>query len=203
MILNELLALTMDGTDNTTDGVHIVKTMQVSVVNSPSPTLTVMNNVTPANGFTGSVNVTCSVSTAIINVTDMPACSLNPTAISINGAAAGTSTLTVSTTARTSGALAPAIRPFRFGGVAVLAALLMFGLPCRRRAWMRMFAVLVLIAGLGLAACGGGGGGSGSGGTGGGGNPGTTPGSYSVKVTATDAATGKITAQTTVAVTVN
>jgi MYXO-CTERM domain-containing protein len=47
------------------------------------------------------------------------------------------------------------------GGGAVLALLLFFGIPARRRKWQSMLGVLVLTMALGsLAACGGGGGGN-------------------------------------------
>jgi len=67
-------------------------------------------------------------------------------------------------------------------GSAVLAILVLFGIPARRRAWRAMLGVLALMAALGsLAACGGGG--SGSGGSGGSGNAGTTAGTYTFTVT--------------------
>ena len=54
--------------------------------------------LTPANGFTGGVNLTCSVSTAMVGASDLPGCSLSQASVNINGTAAVTSTLTVSTT---------------------------------------------------------------------------------------------------------
>jgi hypothetical protein len=59
---------------------------------------------------------------------------------------------------------------------------------------------IALAVSIGALGCGSGGVGSGSSG---GGNSGTTPGSYSIIVTGTDAATGKITAQTTVSLVVD
>jgi hypothetical protein len=67
-------------------------------------------------------------------------------------------------------------------GGAILALLMFFGIPARRRGWRAMVGAIVLLATLGgMAACGGGG----SGGGGGGGNPGTTAGSYTFTVTGT------------------
>ena len=154
-------------------------------------------SLTPTNGFTGSVNLSCVVNTSLTNPTDLPGCVLSPAALNVSGTTKITSTLTVSTTAPTGVALGPG--PFRIGGLTALLALLFwFGIP--RRRWLRMVIAIALPASIGVLGCGSGGGGAAKTG---GGNPGTTPGSYSVIVTATDAATGKITAQTTVNVTVN
>ena len=97
----------------------------------------------------------------------------------------------------------PFDRPFRFGAaIPVLALVFLFGIRAKRRTWVRMVGSLLLILWIGTIGCGGGSG-SGGGGGGTGGNTGTTPGGYSVRVTATDVATGKITALTAVTVTVN
>ena len=56
--------------------------------------------VTPANGYTGSVNLSCS---SITGGTPAPTCSFSVNPVAITGVAAGTSTLTVSTTSGTPG----------------------------------------------------------------------------------------------------
>ena len=156
-------------------------------------------SLTPANGFTGTVNLSCVVNTNLTNLTDLPGCALSPAAVNITGSTNGTSTLTISTTAPTGVALG--LGPLRIGGLTALLALLFwFDTPLRRSARLRMMMAIALAASIGVLGCGGGGGGLANTG---GGNSGTTPGSYSVTVTGTDAATGKITAQTTVNVTVN
>jgi hypothetical protein len=111
--------------------------------------------------------------------------------VNIPGATAGTATLSISTTARTSSALAYPGRPGTVwsaaSGVAV-ACLVLFGIPVRRRTWwtkLGMLSLLLTLAG-GLIACGGSGGG---GGGGGGGIAGTTPGTYTVTVTGTSGTT--------------
>jgi hypothetical protein len=100
--------------------------------------------------------------------------------------AAGTATLTVSSTASTSGALAYPLRPGRWHAAAgaALACLLLFGIPARRRSWRAFFGLFVLSVALasGLVACGS----KSSTSTG---NPGTTTGAYTVTVTATSGAT--------------
>ena len=56
--------------------------------------------VTPSNGFTGAVNLTCSVG-ALIGATSIPTCSYNPPTLTISGTVPATSTLTVATTSAT------------------------------------------------------------------------------------------------------
>ncbi len=156
-------------------------------------------SLTPTNGFTGTVNLSCVVNTNITNPTGLPGCALSPASLNITAKTLATSTLTVSTTAPTGVALGPG--SFPIGGLTGLLALLFwFGIPRRRTAWLRMVIAIALPASIGVLGCGSGGGGSANKLAG---NSGTTPGSYSITVTGTDAATGKITAQTTVNVTVN
>jgi trimeric autotransporter adhesin len=159
---------------------------------------TTVISLTPTNGFTGTVNLSCVVNTTLTNPTDLPGCALSPAALNVVGTTKVTSTLTVSTTAATGVALGRG--PFRIEGLTALLALLWFGMPWRRSAWLRMVIAIALAGSIGVLGCGSGGGGSASTG---GGNSGTTAGSYSVTVTGTDAATGKITNQTAVTVTVD
>ncbi len=56
--------------------------------------------VTPANGYTGSVSLSCS---SITGGTPPPTCSFSVSPIAVGGTAAGTSTLTVSTSSGTAG----------------------------------------------------------------------------------------------------
>ncbi|MFP5235250.1 MAG: chitobiase/beta-hexosaminidase C-terminal domain-containing protein [Acidobacteriota bacterium] len=147
-------------------------------------------SVAGTNGFTGTVSLTCSVTTAIPNANDLPTCAMNPASVTISGSAAQTSTLTVMTTAATSAAKRSNNPLSREGGGAVFAVILLIGGYKRRRRWQAMLGLLLLVLCAGLLACGGGGAGStGGGGTGpGGGNSGTTPGAYTVKVTGTSGA---------------
>ncbi len=66
----------------------------VTAGNTATSTVT----VTPANGYTGSVSLSCSSPAG----TSVPTCSFNPSTVNVNGAAA-TSALTVSSTASTPG----------------------------------------------------------------------------------------------------
>jgi hypothetical protein len=87
--------------------------------------------------------------------------------------------------------------PWYSGGIA-LACILFFGIPARRRAWRTMLGMVVLLGTLtgGVLGCGGGGSSSSSSG----GSGGTTPGAYTVTVTATSGTT--ISATGTINVTV-
>jgi len=160
--------------------------------------------ITPSNGFTGSVALTAVLLSAPpgYNATYLPTFSFGTTTpCVISSTTACTATMTVTTTAATSGALAYPRLPWYAAGGPALAGVLLLLLPQRRRRWLTFFALLTLItlAG-GVSSCGGGStGGSGGGGGGGGGIAGTTAGTYTVTVTGTS---GGLSAQTTVTVTV-
>ncbi|HLJ76393.1 MAG TPA: Ig-like domain repeat protein, partial [Acidobacteriaceae bacterium] len=159
--------------------------------------------VTPSNGFTGAVNLSCAITNSPAGGSDPPTCSI-PSSVSITGTTAATATLSVATTAPSAALLDRPLTRFLFGeGGAVLALLVFFGIPARRRAWrtLSMLAVVVLTAA--VIGCSGGGGSGGSGSGGGQTNPGTTPGIYTITVTGKDAATGAITASSNVTLNVN
>jgi hypothetical protein len=150
-------------------------------VSSGGSSSTVMN-VTPAAGFTGTVNLTCSAGSSPLS------CSLAAPSVAVTGSTAVTDKLTVNSTA--SGALHipanPANRWYAAGGAA-LAGILLIGLPGRRRAWQRMLSLMLFFIAVGVVGCGGtssGGGGSKS---------------YTVTVTATS---GTLSQTSTVSVTV-
>ena len=148
-------------------------------------------SVTPAGGFTGSVTLTAAITSSPAGAQDLPTISFGATnPVSIIGASAGNAVLTVATTAATSAALRQPAQDGRgpggwvTAGGAMLAGLLLFLSPGRRRRWQTLLGALALLAVLAgsLVACtsvqGGGGGGGG-----GNSNPGTTAGTYTVTVT--------------------
>ena len=143
--------------------------------------------VAPVGGFTGSVALTAAVTSSPAGAIHPPTFSFGTTSpVSIAGGSSGTATLTISTTAASTSALAQPVRgvPWRTAGGAVLACILLFGIPARRRSWRNLLGALTLLAVLvgGMLACGGS---SGSGGGGGTSIPGTTAGTYTVTVTGT------------------
>jgi hypothetical protein len=169
---------------------------------SPGATGTSTITVTPSGGFTGSVALSCTV-TGPAGSVDPPVCSVTQPA-AITGTAAVTATLTVNTTAAS--ALVRADnnatlhitrhRAVSLGGEMILSALLLFGVPVRRRRRKTLFMFLLFAAASAMSV-----------GCGGGtnankaiANPGTTPGNYSVTVTGVAGATM---ATTRVTVTLN
>lgn len=169
--------------------------------------------LTPVDGFTGAVYLSCALTTYPTGAVDPPTCSV-PASVNIPGTAAVTATMTVnSTAAGTAGLFGRMPRgPLRPGPVenspgwltawagALVATLLLFGI-CReshRRCRLAGFLFVLFVLGT-LAACGGGGGNSGPPP-----NPGTTAGTYTFTVTGsftTNAAAGT-TQSTTVTVTI-
>ncbi|MGB7265116.1 MAG: hypothetical protein WBC92_06360, partial [Terracidiphilus sp.] len=150
-------------------------------------------------GFNSTVTLTCAITPTAAN--DPATCSLSPSSLSnFSGTTAQTSTLTVSTTAAVADLIYPKFGNGKgwlgAGGGAILALLVFFGIPARRRSWRSMLCVLVAMVALGvMSSCGGGGStSSGSGGTTPS-NPGTSAGPYTVTVTG--AATGVTPSPTT------
>ena len=133
--------------------------------------------IAAVNGFTDAVDLTCAV-TPVVN--RAATCSFNPASVA---GGAGSSVMTVSTTAATTASLAPQSRGIFFamllpiGGLALLGT----GLTPRRRKLFGFVLGCMLFSGLMfLSACGGS---SSSGG--GGGHPGTPAGIYTITVTGT------------------
>jgi hypothetical protein len=159
--------------------------------------------VTPSGGFTGAVTLTAAITAGPAGANDQPTLSFGTTSpVNITGTSAGTATMTVSTTASTSSCNASLESgpraPWLTGGGAVLAFVLLFGIPARRRTWRKMLgglALLIAVAG-GVTACGG----AGSKACTVTSVAGTTPGAYTATVTAT---AGTITNTATVMITVN
>jgi hypothetical protein len=185
-----------------TPGFTIVGT---SVTVSPGATTNNTSTITVAasGGFAGYVALTAAITSSPAGAEDSPSLSFGTTSpVSISGtAAAGSATLTISTTPGTSGTLEypkGCRAPFYASG-ATLACILSFGIPMRRRRWQKTlgFVFLFISTTSGVLACGGG---SASGSSS---NTGTTTGTYVVTITGADTATGKITSSTAINVTVN
>jgi hypothetical protein len=148
--------------------------------------------LTPSGGFTGSVALSAVVSASPAGAIDTPTLTFGSTSpVNITGSNVGTAALTISTTAPfsscSSASAGPKGFPWFAGGSTVLACVLLFGIPARRRrlrAMLGMFVLFLLIIS-GVVACGGGGGGGGC-------NTvltgGTTPGAYTITVTGTSGA---------------
>lgn len=163
-----------------------------------SSTTTVM--VAAGGGFTGAVNLSCTVTGKNATDVHVPTCAFNPSQITLGAAGGGTSSLVLNTTARTSASVGEA--PLLWKPATAIAALLIcWFMPMRSRRFRNSLSlVLLLCLAVGwVSACGGGSsqptsGGSGTGGSGGG-TSGTTADVYTVTFRAADAATGTVTAQ--------
>jgi endo-1,4-beta-xylanase len=160
--------------------------------------------VTADSTYSGTMNLTCSLTSAPSGARSLPTCSFNPSSITIaaGGSGTGTSTLTVTTTAASTSALVQPSEKNLWGvggGGALLAAVLMFGIPSRRRRWMAMLVLLGVVAAAGVIGCGRNSYlSSGSGLS----TAATTAGNYTFTITGTDSALSNITTTTSVTVTV-
>jgi hypothetical protein len=161
--------------------------------------------VTPAGGFTGPVTLTAAISASPGGAVDMPTFSFGSTSpANVTGTNPVTAILTISTTAATSAALSlPRSTNHRWlpAGATVLAGILLFISPARKR-WRNLLGMMLLLVAcaMGTAACGGGSNAGGGGGGGGTGNPGTTPGNYTITISGT---AGSLTETGTLTLTVN
>jgi trimeric autotransporter adhesin len=149
----------------------------VSITAGSSGTLPI--TVTPSNGFTGNVALTCSTSSST-QVT----CSLNPTTVDVMSGAV-MSTITIAAASNSAALDRPLNKFFAIGGGATLALLVFFGIPARRRSWRAILGVVLFgaLVGIGIG-CGGSGNGGGGGGS----------ANYTVTVTGTS---GSLQPQTT------
>lgn len=171
----------------------------VSVV--PGATVGNTSTITLASSgnFAGNIALTAVLTSSPTGALYLPTFSFGSTSpVTITGNGNGTATLTITTTAAASAALtrpnSPSV-PWYAPGGAVLACILLFCVPSRRRSLYRVLGMLMLLVALagGVSACGSSSAGSSSGGSS---NQGTTPGNYTVTVTGTSnavTATGTVT----------
>jgi len=152
---------------------------QASTV-APGQTGTATVNITATHGFADTVNLTC---TANASSSAQISCSVNPTSVVLSSTnKTGSATVSIVTMAKLEGSRIPPTRGVWFaisGGL--FAAVLLGGIPSRRRRWTSLFALVLVATAMGAAGCGGGGGTT---------TPvqkqqGTPAGSYTVTVTGT------------------
>ena len=147
--------------------------------------------VTPANGFTGQVNLTATYVSGPKGAVWPPTVALSASSVTIVGTAPATLTATITTRSPYPVQKAANQIPSRWyeGGGMAVAGILLLGIPARRRAWRSMLGLLLFVAaGLSLG-CGVH-------------LNGTSAGTYVFSVSGVDQATGQITASTTITVTV-
>jgi len=158
----------------------VLATSPASIAPGASATSTV--TISSTNGYAGSVTITCALTGSPSGAADLPSCSSGSQTVTLSSTnTSGTATVSVGTTGSNSGELVlPKMGPGKgwmgAGGGAVLALLMFFGIPARRRSWRSMVGAVVLMVILGaMAGCGGGGNQ----------NLGTTAGTYTFTITAT------------------
>ncbi len=159
------------------------------MIASPGQSGTGTLTLSPANGFTGTVALSCSVTAASNGVT--PTCSL-PSTVAVTGTGAVTAVLSVSTTAGSAANSLPLERWFARGAGIALGWVVLFTVPRRRRGRPALAGLLSLISVTGVIGCGGGSSSSPPA------LPGTPAGTYTVKVSGTS---GSLSASTQVTVT--
>ena len=178
-------------------GIAISAPSPVSPGTSASATVT----VTAGSAYSGTIQLSCALTSFPVGAQSQPTCSLNPTSIALKSGANGTSVMTVATTAASS--TASVAQPFHKniwglgGGGALLALLFMCGIPSRRRRWISTLCPVLVVVVTSIAiGCGSGHIGTVST------NPATTTGKYTFTVTGTDSTSAAITTATTVTITV-
>ena len=194
-------------TAGTSSGTFTLAATAPSAV-SPGTSATSTVTVTTTDGYAGTASLVCALTSSPSGAVDLPACTLSPASVALSSSTtSGTVTATVTTTAATATSqLVSPNRPVRKApsslwteGGAVLALLVFFGIPARRRSWRAMLGALLLIAALGgLSACG-----DFWQAPGGNTADGTTTGNYVFTVTGTGSPTVSPAVTTTFTVTVN
>jgi hypothetical protein len=174
-----------------------------TAIATPGGSTTSTISVTAVGGYTGSVTLACTLTTYPSGASFLPVCSIPPTAVAMGGSAIATVNTTAATAALSTPKL-PGRGYFGASGGTLLALLIFFGIPARRRSWRSMLGMLMLLAALGgMTACGSGGSTGGGGGGGSTGTPGTTVGLYIFTVTGTGNPAVATSPTTTFSVTVN
>ena len=175
-----------------------------SSVNKGGSTTVTLSGTSSSNSYTGSITATsCTLTSAPTGAIYTPICNASGTITYTAGVASGSITATVTTTAASAELVYPKLGNGKgwlgAGSGALLALLVFFGVPARRRSWRAMLGMVVLLAGLAsLSACGSGGASNSSSGI-----SGTTAGAYTFTLTGTGTDISKTTASTTFTVTVN
>ncbi len=164
----------------------------------PGSTATATNTVYAGTNYSGTVNLTCSLSKSPAGAQSLPTCGMNPGSVTLQSGGSATSVLTVTTTAASTSWLRPLRSDgwTRGGGGAILAVLVLWGIPRRRRRWLSMPIAVLLFGACATIGC------SGVSTHSIHSIAATTAGTYIFTVTGQDSATSTITTSTTVNITV-
>jgi hypothetical protein len=144
--------------------------------------------VTPANGYTGSVTLTCTVTSTVTFTPAQANCSFSMNPVSVTSANPVAPTMTFKTVGPSAALLRHANTLYALWLPVPGLALIGLGLGSRSSRPKKLFGLLLLWIVLAtliiLPACGGG---NSGGGGGGGGHPGTPAGTYTLTITGKDA----------------
>jgi sugar lactone lactonase YvrE len=150
--------------------------------------------------YSGTMNLTCTLTASPTGARSLPTCSLNPASVTIATGGSASTVVTVKTTAASSSSalVSPGRQAWKaLSGGGALALACLFVVPSWRRRKALMMVALFGIAVAGFIGCGGGGSSSTT-------PPPTTPatiaGTYTFSVVGTDSSNTKITASTNVTV---
>ena len=153
---------------------------QTTIASAPGQPGTSTINVTATNGFADTLNLTCSPTSGTAHIS----CTVTPNSVALSSSTkTQSSTLSITTVA--------ALEPNHQRGIwfattgGIFAAVILGGIPSRRRRSFTIFLIVLGIAATGAVGCGGGGGGT----------PqqkiqGTPAGSYTITVTGSGTSTG-------------
>jgi hypothetical protein len=166
---------------------------------SPGSTVSTAVNISAGSSYSGTIHLTCALTSSPVGALYLPTCSLNPNTVTVAANEIEASTLTVQTTSVSESAISDKgpMKPWRFGEISTMAVLVLFLLPSRRRPTAGLLAALLVVLSIGTVGCGGGNQPLPTGGT-----HLTTAGSYSFVVKETDAGNASATASSTVTLTV-
>lgn len=176
-------------------------TVSPVVISPPSPlsisaggSATAKLALSAGSTYSGTLHLTCAMTSSPAAAQNLPTCSLNPTSVAIAPKGTGSATFTVQTIG-TSPTASLDIDVFggslRWIGGAALAGVILLGLPDRRRRRLWMISLVAIAGATGLFGCGGSTTSPTVSST-----PQTTAGNYAFSVTATDASNAEITVVT-------
>ncbi|MGA3334419.1 MAG: protease pro-enzyme activation domain-containing protein [Terracidiphilus sp.] len=199
-------AATNNGNLTVTQSIYSLSASTPASVSPGSSSTSTITGTASSTDYTGTVTLSsCTLtSSSVTNPNAPPACSVTGEITYASGTPTGSGTATVFTTAASTSGL---VRPepagkgrgwLGAGSGAVLALLIFFGIPARRRSWRSMLGILVAMVALGaLSSCGGGGGGGTTT------IPGTSAGTYTFTVSGTGNDPASTVESTTFTLTVN
>jgi len=152
----------------------------IAVIAGSSAGNTSFITLTPSNGFTGVVALSCAITP--VAASDPATCSI-PASVTISGTTAQVTTLSVNTTAVTSASSATKKPSWMAVSAGIFPCILFVAISGRRRRWRRMLGMLVLLFAITccFSSCSSSNAGLSN-------NPGTTGGAYTVRVTGTSGA---------------